>query len=126
MEKRLNDEDWRRVLDLLREGKLVTADDLYRAATGGESPDADVITALQAGRKITAVKQYRAIHGASLKQAKDAVEALEAAMRAADPQSLPPPASEGCGCVVLIGLVVTAVILGMVFYKVFRHFHLRQ
>ena len=37
----------------------------------------DVVAALRAGNKIEAIKHYRAATGVGLKEAKDAVEALE-------------------------------------------------
>jgi ribosomal protein L7/L12 len=37
----------------------------------------DVETLIRSGRKIDAIRQYRKLHGTGLKEAKDAVEALE-------------------------------------------------
>ena len=34
----------------------------------------DIITALKSGKKVTAIKYYRAVHGVGLNEAKDAVE----------------------------------------------------
>jgi ribosomal protein L7/L12 len=39
-------------------------------------PDQDVLALAQAGRKIEAIKRYREITGAGLKEAKDAVERM--------------------------------------------------
>ena len=40
--------------------------------------DLELDAALRAGEKITAIKRYREVHGVGLKQAKDAVEAIQA------------------------------------------------
>lgn len=42
--------------------------------------DEDIKAELRAGRKIEAIKRYRQRSGAGLKQAKEAVEAMDAAM----------------------------------------------
>jgi ribosomal protein L7/L12 len=42
----------------------------------GEGTDADVERFIDLGRKMTAIKLYREIHGVDLKTAKDAVEEL--------------------------------------------------
>ena len=53
------------------------------AATRHPSPDASeaVESALLAGRKIEAIKLYREEHGVGLREAKEAVEAIERARR---------------------------------------------
>lgn len=38
--------------------------------------EADIIAAIKDGRKVTAIKYYRAVHGVGLKDAKDAVESM--------------------------------------------------
>jgi ribosomal protein L7/L12 len=43
----------------------------------GKETDADVIKLLKAGEKIMAIRCYRALHHAGLKEAKEAVEAIE-------------------------------------------------
>jgi len=43
----------------------------------GQGSDADVERLLRTGRKIDAIKLYREIHGGGLKDAKEAVEALD-------------------------------------------------
>jgi ribosomal protein L7/L12 len=50
--------------------------DSSRARLGTAPPSAERIDEfLRAGRKIEAIKEYRAMHGVDLKSAKDAVEA---------------------------------------------------
>jgi hypothetical protein len=50
---------------------------------------ADVTAALTAGRKIEAIRLYRRHAGCDLKQAKQAVEAVQAQVRAAHPHLAP-------------------------------------
>jgi ribosomal protein L7/L12 len=45
----------------------------------GKAKEDDVLRLLQAGEKIMAIRCYREIHNVGLKEAKDAVEALEKA-----------------------------------------------
>ena len=54
-----------------------------RARAAGEPPGTDtgVKAALLAGNKIEAIKRYRQVHGTGLKEAKDAVDALEARLK---------------------------------------------
>jgi len=59
----------RKVADLRARG-------LYPPA--GQATDADVRRLLQGGEKIMAIRCYREIHQVGLKEAKDAVELLEA------------------------------------------------
>ncbi|MEL0653660.1 hypothetical protein V6257_01315 [Pseudoalteromonas issachenkonii] len=42
----------------------------------GSVTEGDVIVALKSGHKVRAIKYYRSVHGASLKEAKDAIEKL--------------------------------------------------
>lgn len=63
-------------------------------------PD-ETITALRSllfsGRKIEAIKLYREVTGIGLKEAKDAVEELEAFLRKDAPEKFAaPPAGKGC------------------------------
>ena len=55
------------------------------ASAGRHAGDADaageVAAYVRAGRKIQAVRRYRELHGTGLKEAKDAVDALEARLR---------------------------------------------
>ncbi|MCB0330025.1 MAG: ribosomal protein L7/L12 [Bdellovibrionales bacterium] len=39
--------------------------------------EADILTFIEAGRKIDAIKAYREVHRVGLKEAKEAVEAME-------------------------------------------------
>ncbi|MEO7683202.1 MAG: hypothetical protein ABIU86_04635 [Gemmatimonadaceae bacterium] len=45
---------------------------------GGNPADGEIAAALRDGRKIEAIKMYREAYGTDLKDAKDAVEALQA------------------------------------------------
>lgn len=56
------------------------------------SGDADLVALVRDGNKIEAVKLYRERHGVGLKEAKDAVEALEEGRQPAAP---PAPAEDG-------------------------------
>ena len=51
-------------------------DEFIRRPAPGEVTDADVERFLAMGRKMTAIKLYREIHGVDLKTAKEAVEAM--------------------------------------------------
>ncbi len=57
---------------------------------------APVAEALYRGRKIEAIKPYRESHGGGLKEAKDAVEGLEARLRELTPDKFTSPARAGC------------------------------
>ena len=50
------------------------------SATPASSPDVESL--IRSGRKIDAIKRYRALHGVDLKEAKDAVDALERQLQA--------------------------------------------
>ncbi|TQV86031.1 hypothetical protein FLL46_18875 [Aliikangiella coralliicola] len=55
---------------------------LFKVGKPGRPPvsnvtDQDVIDALKQGQKIQAIKYYRTIHGVGLKEAKEAVEAMD-------------------------------------------------
>jgi hypothetical protein len=65
------------------------------------------------GRKIDAIKKYRAITREGLKESKDFIEALEVELRATSPEKFTvPPGRKGCGaavlCVVLIVVIASA------------------
>jgi ribosomal protein L7/L12 len=51
-------------------------EEFSRRPARGEATDADVERFVALGRKMTAIKLYREIHGVDLKTAKEAVEAL--------------------------------------------------
>ena len=48
------------------------------------------------GEKIAAIKLYREITGFGLKEAKEAVEALEASLRKESPEKFTAPRAKGC------------------------------
>ena len=64
------------------------------------------------GERIAAIKMYREDTGASLKEAKDAVDKLESEWRVTFPEKFKAPAKKkGCGVCLLILLVAIGVIL---------------
>ncbi|MDF3129034.1 ribosomal protein L7/L12 [Kiritimatiellaeota bacterium B1221] len=61
--------------------------------------------ALASGRKIEAIKAYRAATGQGLKEAKEGVEALHKTLMAQDPEKYPQVTSSGgCASVILLGV----------------------
>jgi ribosomal protein L7/L12 len=71
--------------------------------------------ALFAGQKIEAIKIYREQTNSGLKEAKDAIEKLEAELRASSPEKFTAaPAKVGCVGVVLV-LVLVALMAAVVF-----------
>jgi large subunit ribosomal protein L7/L12 len=113
---------------LLAEGRKIDAIKRYREQTGaglaeakqavealerGESPpaaepidaslEAEIVSLLEQGRKMQAVKRYRERTGLGLKEAKDAVEAIAADRR------IVTPSGGGClGVVLLLTLILLA------------------
>jgi ribosomal protein L7/L12 len=81
-----------------------------------------VLTLLAAGRKIEAIKVYREATGVGLKDAKDAVEALEE--RAAASGALRPiverPPRRGGAALLVIALILGVVASGLVAYMLGR------
>lgn len=74
---------------------------------------ADKLEALQAalfaGRKIDAIKEYRALTGLGLAESKAAVEKLEAELRAQSPEKFTaPPGGRGCLGLIVVGVVLAA------------------
>ena len=69
--------------------------------------------ALFQGRKIQAIKLYRKCAGTGLKEAKEAVDKLEAELRAASPEKFTAPTGgKGClGVMVALGTVVLLIVL---------------
>ena len=61
-----------------------------------------------AGRKIEALKRYREATGVGLKEAKDAVEAIEKDLRQREPDKFAKPAGKA-GCMSVVALVALAV-----------------
>lgn len=74
---------------------------------------AQVQAAVFNGEKIAAIKMYRDDTGASLSDAKDAVDRLEAEWRAASPEKFkaPPAKKRGCGICLFLFLASIGVIL---------------
>ena len=84
--------------------------------TGDPLPDDALPTireALYEGQKIQAVKLYRGATGSSLREAKDAIEALELELRATTPERFPAkPWSPGClGAIALTAATTILAIL---------------
>lgn len=66
--------------------------------------------AIFAGRKIAAIKLYRELTGLGLKESKEAVERIEADLRARSPEKFTAPAGRGCSSsAARLLVVVTAV-----------------
>ncbi len=61
--------------------------------------------ALFQGRKIEAIKLYRQQTGMGLKESKDAVERLEAELRASSPERFQATPKKGCGVSALMVLL---------------------
>ena len=74
----------------------------------------EIGAALAAGRKIDAIKLYREASGADLKEAKDFVEALDAGLRAEDPERFASVAANNKGCGTTAVLLVACVMSGLV------------
>ena len=69
-------------------------------------------TCLFAGRKIEAIKIYRTHTGSDLVTAKNAVEALEAELRAREPgRFVAAPAQAGKGCAVILAVLAALAVL---------------
>jgi len=79
---------------------------------------AEVVQLLRAGQKIEAIKLYRQISGVGLKEAKEAVEAMEAGL--GQPATAAQARRKSTGCVSTgIGLLVAIGIIGFVLAMVF-------
>lgn len=61
---------------------------------------------LYAGRKIEAIKQLRELSGLGLKESKDIIDRLEAALRAEHPERFTVPKKRGCMTVLALLLVI--------------------
>jgi len=80
---------------------------------------AEMVQLLQAGKKIEAIKLYREIFDVGLKEAKDAVEAMEAGLGPV-PAAQPRRAAKSTGCVSTgVGLLAAIGIVGFVLAMVF-------
>ena len=67
-----------------------------------------VKAALLEGNKIQAIKLYREQTGVGLKEAKEAVEKLEAELRGSSPAGFKHPQAKGCSVGVLLVLLLIA------------------
>jgi hypothetical protein len=74
-----------------------------------DDPLAKVKEALAAGRKIEAIKLYRAHTGLGLKEAKDAVEEMEAELGPASPGGAAKPRAKGCMSVLAVVVVAMGI-----------------
>ena len=72
-----------------------------------------VKTALFEGRKIEAIKLYREQTGVGLKEAKDAMDHLEAQLRASSPQSFKHTQAKGCS----VGILAVAPLVAYCLYR---------
>ena len=68
--------------------------------------------ALHQGRKIEAIKIYRGQSGAGLKEAKDAIDPLEADLRTSEPEKFSTRKAGGCSAV-MVALVILASAIGI-------------
>jgi ribosomal protein L7/L12 len=70
-----------------------------------------IIEALYAGNKISAIKIYRQATGDSLSQSKEFIDALEIALRTENPSAFAHPVAAGCGTttavLLFIGILLT-------------------
>ena len=72
---------------------------------------------LLGGNKIQAIKIYREQTGVGLKEAKDAVEKLEAELRTSSPDQFAKPRAAGCSTIILIILMIS---IGVAFWLLRR------
>jgi hypothetical protein len=70
--------------------------------------------ALLAGRKIEAIKLYREQTGLGLMESKQAMEALEAELRASMPEAFAKPPSRGCFTAVVLLIAAVALVAAAV------------
>ena len=97
---------WVEKLEAAPDAPLPTAG----AVEGALSPVADL---LFAGEKIAAIKLYRELvkPGARLKEAKEAVEQLEAGLRAQHPEKFTATPKSGCAAVIVVLAVLVVVLV---------------
>ncbi|HEV7300698.1 MAG TPA: ribosomal protein L7/L12 [Tepidisphaeraceae bacterium] len=74
-------------------------------ATLSDGDRAKIQALIFAGRKIQAIKLYRGATGQGLKEAKDAVDAMTAELRASDPEKFSASSSKS-GCMTMIAMLV--------------------
>jgi len=82
---------------------------------------AQVQAAIFNGEKIAAIKMYRDDTGASLSDAKDAVERLEAEWRATSPEKFKAPPAKRRGCGICLFLVLASIGAILLLYLTRRH-----
>jgi ribosomal protein L7/L12 len=131
VDRDLNDAERDGVLNHLRAGEMIQAIKAYREATGAglkEAKDACEAMALQtpwsvaasgnlnkserdeiarflaAGQKIQAIKVYREATGVGLKEAKDAVEAMESQQSRSGSSPIAAKADGGCFTMILLAI----------------------
>jgi ribosomal protein L7/L12 len=76
--------------------------------------------ALFAGRKIEAIKLFRELTGAELKEAKDFVDGLEARLRKEEPERFAKTTAGGGSGGALIAIVLGAAALALVWWLLLR------
>ena len=84
---------------------------------------AEMVQLLQTGKKIEAIKLYRQMFDVGLKEAKDAVEAMDAGLGSSQSISVAPAKSTGCvktGLGILLAIGIAGFVLAMVFGLPFR------
>ncbi|MBX7244503.1 MAG: ribosomal protein L7/L12 [Candidatus Sumerlaeaceae bacterium] len=75
-----------------------------------EDKQSQIEAELSRGNKIEAIKIHREATGLGLKESKDAIDALEAKLRAAHPDRF--PVKSGCMSVVVLLLLITILLVG--------------
>jgi ribosomal protein L7/L12 len=83
---------------------------------GPKTPSKEVVDLIISGQKIEAIKRFREASGAGLKDAKDAVERLEAELGEQHPQLQKSKA--GCGTTSAVLLVATLGVLGFLVERI--------
>jgi ribosomal protein L7/L12 len=133
----ISDADLERIRGAIATGKKIEAIKLYREASGAGLAEAkhaveslessgtldgpalgmastneaeQIQAALFAGRKILAIKLYRAQTGLGLIEAKEFIDSLEAELRRTEPEKFTAPPAKGCGVAVLM-IAIAAVVL---------------
>lgn len=93
--------------------RLETSPDAQLAPTPEAGARSSVADLLFAGRKIDAIKLYReqVKPGAGLKESKEAVEQLEAGLRAQHPEKFTAKAKSGCTAVLAVLALVIVVLV---------------
>ena len=85
-----------------------------------ESDRQRIQEALFAGRKIEAIKLFRELSGAELKEAKDFVDALEARLRKEEPERFAKKTGEGGGAGAVFAIVLGAAALALIWWLLLR------